>query len=435
MKLFSIFCILFSRKRDGQSLIEVLVAVAIGAILIGAAAGVIVPALGINGRAVQVQAGVTLGKQLLDNVRVWSEGDWHNVLSLATGSLNTYYLTTTHSPFSVSTTSPPAVSLTENTMQTLMASVSTTINFAWNSTNATVGSSTLVIYDPSGNSVTTDPCGNTAGNFPPIQGLSGATQGTALACQLGYRYVFIFSAANAQGVTASSSVSLVVENSTSSLPAVNLSVNNIQAATIPVNTPISYVWNSTNATVGSSTLMIYNSSGNPVASDACGNNTGNFTAIQGTSGTISGSVAPCQLGYRYAVIFSVANAQGVTATSAISFTIQDPQETVAVGTSTYIRYFYLSDVYRSGGSVVTSGGVYDPSTKLVTVVYGLPSGATSSFSTYITRYEDKIYDQTDWFGGPNATGSATSVKNTFATSSGIDFSTTTGSLYLKIPGY
>ena len=74
---------------QGQSLVEVLIAVAIGAILIVASVALIVPALQSNTQAAKIQAASSLGKELMDNVRVWSEGNWNNVLALATGTANT----------------------------------------------------------------------------------------------------------------------------------------------------------------------------------------------------------------------------------------------------------------------------------------------------------------------------------------------------------
>jgi hypothetical protein len=103
--------------------------------------------------------------------------------------------------------------------------------------------------------------------------------------------------------------------------------------------------------------------------------------------------------------------------------------------ATYTRYFYVSDVYRTAGMIVTSGGTYDPSTKLVTVVYQLPYGATSSFAEYLTRHGQKIYDQTNWSGGGGANGPATTTSGQFSTSSGINYTTSTGSIYVAIPGY
>jgi len=99
MRCFQFFCPLFSR-RNGQSLIEILVAVAIGAIMITAAATIIAPVLKINTQAGRTQTAAALGKELIDNVRVFGERDWHNILNLATTSASHYYLSTSSSPFS-----------------------------------------------------------------------------------------------------------------------------------------------------------------------------------------------------------------------------------------------------------------------------------------------------------------------------------------------
>ena len=94
------FSILDSRK-NGQSLVEILVAVAVGAVLVIGAATAISPSLKTNTQAYRVQIGSAMAKELLENVRIWSEGDWHNVFNLATSSANHYYLNATSSPFAV----------------------------------------------------------------------------------------------------------------------------------------------------------------------------------------------------------------------------------------------------------------------------------------------------------------------------------------------
>jgi type II secretory pathway pseudopilin PulG len=88
--------------RRGQSLIEIMVAVTIGSLMIIAAASVIAPALSINTQANRAQAGAALGKELMDNVSVWAEGDWHRLAGLATTSASHYYLIATVSPFASS---------------------------------------------------------------------------------------------------------------------------------------------------------------------------------------------------------------------------------------------------------------------------------------------------------------------------------------------
>ncbi len=92
------------RRRNGQSLVEVLIAIAIGAILVTAAVALLVPALRSNAQAAKVQFAASYGRGLLDNVRVWSEGNWNSLLALATGGgPNIYYLNTASSPFATST--------------------------------------------------------------------------------------------------------------------------------------------------------------------------------------------------------------------------------------------------------------------------------------------------------------------------------------------
>jgi type II secretory pathway pseudopilin PulG len=118
-------------------------------------------------------------------------------------------------------------------------------------------------------------------------------------------------------------------------------------------------------------------------------------------------------------------------------TVVGSVQSIVVSTSTYERYFYLSDVYRdSSGNIVTSGGTYDPSTKQVTVGYNWLGGpATNTMTTYLVRARNNVVTQNDWSGGPNQSGPETSTNNQFATSSNIDYSKTAGSIYVAIPGY
>lgn len=97
MKNFS----LLRTCRKGQFISEILVAIAIGAILIIGAAVVIAPSLRMETQTRQIQAGAALGKELLENVRAFSESGWNNIAFLSTSSANHYYLVATTSPFTV----------------------------------------------------------------------------------------------------------------------------------------------------------------------------------------------------------------------------------------------------------------------------------------------------------------------------------------------
>ncbi len=110
------------------------------------------------------------------------------------------------------------------------------------------------------------------------------------------------------------------------------------------------------------------------------------------------------------------------------------QELIVVGTTTYTRYFYIEDVCRSAIDYVSGvapcnvGDKNDPSTKKVTVIFRWPDSETSTFSTYVTRFKNQIFSQSDWSGGPDLWGPVTGTVSGFATSSNINFSSTTGSI-------
>ena len=80
---------------------EVLVGIALGALLIIGAVAVIAPALRGNQRVAQVQTETQLAYQLSQNVQAWAAGNWNNILALATGTSNAYYLNASSSPFIV----------------------------------------------------------------------------------------------------------------------------------------------------------------------------------------------------------------------------------------------------------------------------------------------------------------------------------------------
>lgn len=125
-------------------------------------------------------------------------------------------------------------------------------------------------------------------------------------------------------------------------------------------------------------------------------------------------------------------------TSSSPYTATSGVQSISIGTTTYTDYFYLIDAYRTGAgglASASSGNTYDPSTKQIVAVYDWPRGTTGTISTYITRNEDKVFYQDDWSGGPNSSTVATSTGNQFASSSNIDYTTSTGSLYVSIPGY
>lgn len=123
-------------------------------------------------------------------------------------------------------------------------------------------------------------------------------------------------------------------------------------------------------------------------------------------------------------------------TSSVPFTAATGTESIAVGTTTYARAFYLEDVYRdtgSNGKISASGSYYDPSTKKITVLYSWGPAPSSSITSYLVRAMDQVFTVTDWSGGGGQAGpvTATSVNSQFSTSSSIDATTTPGSVVIS----
>jgi prepilin-type N-terminal cleavage/methylation domain-containing protein len=564
-------------SRSGQSLMEVLVAVAIGAVLIVAAMGAIVPALLTNQQSAPMETGVSLGAQLMNNVRVWSEGDWHGILSLATGTANQYYLNASSSPFTmtaasssgsstayqyyraITVTSTSAASGTLSNFPMLVSSTlaswessstggsariqnlctapnggqepcdliftsdsgcSSPLNFETESYTSSTGalidwvnvapslSAGTVIYACYGNSTVISDQSHPSSTWDAnYKGVWHLPDGTTLNASDSTQYANHVSSGTAPAYTGKidggawfngTNNYLDVPSSTASATLNFSTPYTLQAWAQTTATSVQYIvskggsglngygfgmsgacgagklclekWGLANISLGTyptSTIgtfhqitIVGSSTLTTGYIDALVNGTSSAGTLNfGVQDFIIGKLSP-NANYWYGAIDEVRVSTVIRSPSWILTEYNNQSspstfyavgsettnsggggggtvgsESLVLGASTYSRYFYLSDVYRTAGNIVTSGGVYDPSTKLVTVVYTLPSGATSSISAYLTRHGENIYRQTDWSGGPGASGPATTTGSQFVTSSNIDYSTTTGSIYLAIPGY
>lgn len=97
----------------------------------------------------------------------------------------------------------------------------------------------------------------------------------------------------------------------------------------------------------------------------------------------------------------------------------------------FARYFSVEDVCRtndasstiSGVAPCAPGSLQDPSTEKITTVVEWPSHSTTastSVSDYVTRWKNDVFEQTDWSGGSGNDGPYTNPVDTFSTSSNID---------------
>lgn len=113
------------------------------------------------------------------------------------------------------------------------------------------------------------------------------------------------------------------------------------------------------------------------------------------------------------------------------------KENITLNNLIYQRWFVLSAVYRSTstGDIISSGGFYDPSIFLATVsVSSTDARGTNDVQTqtlYLSRFLNDVYTQTNWTTGPVGEAVATNTTTTFATSSYIDYTSSSGSLFLE----
>ncbi len=108
------------------------------------------------------------------------------------------------------------------------------------------------------------------------------------------------------------------------------------------------------------------------------------------------------------------------------------------------RYFFIQDVCRTNdssssiaGTAPCGGGTsLDPSTEQVTVSVQWPVGATQGqlqIVDYLTRWRNAAFWQADWTGGSTSGIPVTQPTNQFVTSTNIDYSSVPGSI--KIQGF
>ncbi|KKU15187.1 hypothetical protein A3A20_01325 [Candidatus Wolfebacteria bacterium RIFCSPLOWO2_01_FULL_45_19] len=104
----------------------------------------------------------------------------------------------------------------------------------------------------------------------------------------------------------------------------------------------------------------------------------------------------------------------------------------------YMRSFYVENVNRDANGAIAVSGTDDPSTQKITVTSGWEIlAATDSFSQfrYFTRHSNRLFSQTDWSGGytdPTDNPITATTTASFNTSTNIDYAT---SGQIRIEGY
>ncbi|MDP1688800.1 MAG: prepilin-type N-terminal cleavage/methylation domain-containing protein [bacterium] len=123
------------------------------------------------------------------------------------------------------------------------------------------------------------------------------------------------------------------------------------------------------------------------------------------------------------------------------------QELLTIDNMVFTRYFYIENVCRdsSGGTdgtgvvvgvsdtLVCSPAFEDPSSQRVTVRVTWLDSDGKTLTEFITRFANAVTSQASWQGGPVGDSVSLVATTTFASSSNIDFSSSTGAIQIQNP--
>jgi hypothetical protein len=458
-------------ERNGQSVIEILVGVALAAVFMIGIATIIAPSLQISTRTEQIQTQTAFATELEGNIKAWAANNWNNLLTLATGTGNYYYLNTTSSPFTVTyattttggtTTSTETISFVQSTSTDFGLPAGGTPETAAYSNNVSIGDLLLVAtYQDAGATLNvTDTLGDTFTNIKTISFGPGAADNDISL------FVATTSFPGADSVTVA--------------PDAGSAVYDISLYEYS-GTALDSVADIVDSTSGVASSGITMTSGNLTASAGdvvfgflanFNGSHGNYFSSYGSSYTkrelasgivrFCNGVSNCLIGEDFitasplttsatAVMANVDYWGGIAAAiragtiTSVGGTLSSGTSTqyvgqaINVGTTTYYRYFSVNDVYRdSNGNVTTtvSGNTYyDPSTKKITVAVDVASSTLpqEAYTFYLTRNANDALNQTNWAGGAATTTDVTFITNQYSELSDITVSAT-GSLQLSAGG-
>lgn len=403
------------QKQSGQSLIEILVAIGVGVIMLVGAVTALTPAIKSLTDVSRTQGASAISKELLDNLRIFTEENWHNIDTLSTSTK--YFLNTATSTFVVAT----------GTEAVVADGITSGLVGYWKMDDNTVAS----VMDFSGNAT------------------SGAVVGATAtsSCLAGGCYSF-----NGSGDYIDLGSNPILGNTTFTLSGwINTnSVNKYSGAVAIGNSAVgqlAYIGTVETAQVGSSNSIGGGFYGTNYGSGIVSTNKWVYVAMT-FAGGVDGAVNLYVDGEIKASATSTPNLgsatrrigrTGTDTSYDFSGKIDDVRiynralSAAEVDTiyraNIFTRDFQISNVYRDGNDedkiIEGTSGSLDPSTKKITIEYGWAGAQLKTFSAYFTRYKNRAFVQSGWQGGASSTYTSTTA-NWFSTSSNINFSTSTG---------
>lgn len=408
------------KKRAGQSLAEVMIGLAIGAILIGAASFAITTALKTNLSAQRSQFAANLAQETTERARSYASADWQNIYGLTKGSSTPYYFVATGTRF---LTVQGSEGIIENDIRSGLVG-------QWGFDEATG----TIAYDGTGNKNN----GTFSGTISRL--LSGCKMGncvtatgTTATANLGsstlfdspaFSFSMWISPVTIKAGDQYNNIILGRESYTTSGFRFGIrnsgqlyfwasqsggTVSVTSAASIPVGSFSHIV-----LTYSSSTASIY------INGLASGTGTGTFIVPVGVQLVVNGGIGGTQSSNSTIDDFRVYNRA-----------LSADEVKQLFNSNVYSRLFYVENACRttdasstySGVAPCGGGSVDDPSSQKVTAVVSWGTGFGSGqvvLSDMLTRWKNAIFQQSDWSGGSSGNILINSG-TTFASSSNINF--------------
>lgn len=434
---YSQFCNLQSCNRNsGQSLVEILIGLAIGSLLIGASSIAIIGILRSSTSSRNYQASSSFNQETLDRVRSFSNSNWNDLNSLSKGSGTNYFLNASGSTFSIITGKEGIID--NDVLSGLVA------HWGFDEATSTTATST---YDGSGN------------NNTGIMSLN-VLRATST-CKISFCFSFngadtTVSVSTSTTVNVTSAITLAVWVRTSATNDASgivykVASNSGYKMSFDVSggvradfyndaSAISPIYSATNvednnwhfvvATYDGSTAKIYVDG---VVGGTAPTGSGYVTGTNNTNTSlVIGNDSSAVNRYYNGLLDDVR----VYNRALTSNEIQRIYES-----SRFARYFAIENICRTNNSSnainstapCTGSDVNDPLTQQVTVYteWTPPGGSVYNANVvdYIVRSKNFVFHQTDWSGGTGQGGPITDINNKFASSSKI--STSTGSFRIQ----
>lgn len=412
------------RNRSGQSLIEILIALAIGAILIGAASFGILFMIRATDTNQSLQTASGLVREVVEKLRAWSSADWQNVYMLEKGITNKYFLNTSGTTFA-------AVLGEEGIVE---SEVRYGLSGRWGFDEATG----TIAYDMTGN--------RADGTL-----IGSPTRATSTSCKLGgcvafnsSNYALVADATSTDPTAAWTLMAWVYRSATGTTHSVIEKYDNTGTAgnySMSVNSSdklTASVWNGTSPTDCGTTLTtiqsntwyhvaaVFSASANRLTCYVNGvaesTNASVTTDPEGSAGDLKIGCRGYDCGTKFAGRIDDARVYDRALSAAEVKRI--------AGSNIFTRSFWVEDTCRdpnSSSSLTTTpcsgGSVIDPSTQKVTASVRWPtieSMGEVKLIEFLTRWKNEVFHQQDWSGGSGQEGPIAVPNNRFASSTNID---------------